>query len=143
MATGLLAFGLFKVRIPDCELWKCFQDETVFLSTQIACVSEREDRGSLAHFSLHPTKSGNSRFCLKAELTAGAPGAGIYNETGLRKPQAVLWRCPWEQVELAPLCSLHCRRLFWDVGQCSCRPACFCPVFLQSLDSLKLRPHGG
>lgn len=50
MATGLLAFGLFKVRIPDCELWKCFQDEIVFLSTQIACVCEREDGGSSAHF---------------------------------------------------------------------------------------------
>lgn len=55
MATGLLAFGLFKVRIPDCELWKCFQDEIVFLSTQIACERVKIEE-SLACFALHPTK---------------------------------------------------------------------------------------
>lgn len=55
MATGLLAFGLFKDRIPDCELWKCFQDEIVFLSTQIACERVKIEE-SLACFALHPTK---------------------------------------------------------------------------------------
>lgn len=43
MVTGLLAFGLFKIRIPDCDLWKCFQDEICFL-VHPDCLREREDR---------------------------------------------------------------------------------------------------
>lgn len=70
MATGLLAFGLFKDRIPDCELWKCFQDEIVFLSTQIACEREK----IVSQWPVLPFTLQNSRFCLTAELTAGTPG---------------------------------------------------------------------
>lgn len=96
--------------------------------------------------ALHPTKSGNSRFCLKAELTAGAGHLG--QEICLVKRDLgsllVPWQCPWEQWHWhLSLCSWHCRRLFWDVGQCSYTAACFCPVSLQSLVSLKLRPHSG
>lgn len=33
IATGFWAIGLFKVRIPGCGLWKCFQVEMVSVST--------------------------------------------------------------------------------------------------------------
>lgn len=57
-----------------------------------------------SHWPVLPFTLQNSRFCLKAELTAGTPGQeSVCNETGLRKPHGVLWQHPWEQVELASL----------------------------------------
>lgn len=118
MATGLLAFGLFKVEF-QIELWKCFQDETVFLSAQIACEREKIKRS----WPVLPFTLQNSRFCLKAELTAGTLGQeSVGNEIGRRKPQGVHWQHPWEQVELA---SLSVPRTGGAVGLCSCRSAYF------------------